>query len=252
METQMKLTPKLRFKELLHSNKLVILLEIIFILTPTYVALTLGYRPESDFIALGGDLVLLGGPLIYLGMGITIFLFFVAAGLRGASWKTFGVQRPAKWLRLILTTIGLALLIIVALEFLGNILSQVFPHVDPPGLSRFAALEGNLPNLILNLVFMWISAGFLEELIWRGYLINRLSDIFGKTKLASVIAVLCSVALFGIAHYYQGLSGMLVTGATGLIFGIAFLLGNRNIWPLVITHGLINTLSFSLMYFNGI
>ena len=248
----MKLTSKLRFKELLQTNKLVILFEIILILTPTYLAITLGYRPESDFISLGGDLVLLGGPLIYLGICITLLLFWAAARLRGASWKTFGVQRQTRWIRMILFSLGLTFLIILALDFLADILYQILPTAEPPGMSRFAALEGNLPNLVLNVIFIWISAGFIEELIWRGYLINRLSDVFGKTRLASVFAILCSSALFGIAHYYQGLSGMLLTGATGLIFSIAFLLGNRNIWPLVITHGLINSLSFSLMYLNGI
>ena len=248
----MELTSKLRFKELLQTNKLAILLEIILILTPTYLAIILGYRPESDFISIGEDLVLLGGPLIYLGMCITLLLFWAAARLRGASWKTFGVQRPIKWVRMIVFSLGLTFLIILALDFLADILYQILPTAEPPDMSRFAALEGNLPNLIVNVLFIWITAGFLEELIWRGYLMNRLRDVFGKTWGASAITVFCSAALFGVVHYYQGPSGMLLTGITGLAFSLAFLVGKRNLWPLVIAHGFINTLSFTLKYFYGI
>jgi hypothetical protein len=47
-------------------------------------------------------------------------------------------------------------------------------------------------------------------------------------------------------------SGMLMTGATGLLFGAVFLVVLRNLWPLVIAHGLINTISFVDMFLNGI
>jgi len=55
-----------------------------------------------------------------------------------------------------------------------------------------------------------------------------------------------------VAHFYQGPSGILLTGTTGLLIGAAFLLVRRNLWPLVIAHGLINTISFVDMFFNGI
>ena len=148
--------------------------------------------------------------------------------------------------------LGLAIVMIVAIVFLQELLSLAFPDVVPPDMSRFGVLQGSLPNLILNVVVIWITAGFVEELIWRGYLMNRLADIFDKTRLAWVIALFCSAALFGIAHFYQGPSGMLLTGVIGLLFGVAYLVGRRNLWPLVIAHGLINTVSFVDMFLNGI
>ena len=71
MDDQVKYSALKQLNELLDSNKLAIALEIILVRVPTYVRLITGYRPESDFISLGGDLVLLGGPLIYLGMILT-------------------------------------------------------------------------------------------------------------------------------------------------------------------------------------
>jgi len=241
-----------RISEFLQSNKLVILMEICLVLAPTYVCLILGYQLENDFISLGGDLVLLGGPLTYLGMIITLILFWVAARIRSAGWHTFGLNQPASWIRAGLSGIGFAIFMIMVITLLQELLFLVFPIVVSPDLSRFGMLHGNLTNLIFNVVVIWITAGLIEELVWRAYLVNRLTDIFGQTRIASMIAIFCSATLFGIAHFYQGPSGMLLAGVTGLLFGVAFLIRRRNLWPLVIAHGLINMISFINMFFNGI
>ena len=252
MSYEVKLTIQNQIREKLLSNKLIILLEIALVLAPTYISLILGYRPESDFISLGDDLILLGGPLIWLAMTLSLFLLWVVTRLRGASWKDYGGSRPASWLRTMLSGVGLSIIMIVAIVILQELLSLAIPDAAPPDMSRFDALHGNLPNLLVNVVVLWITAGFIEELIWRGYLINRLTHIFGQSRMAWVIVLFCSAALFGVAHFYQGPSGILLTGTTGLLIGAAFLLVRRNLWPLVIAHGLINTISFVDMFFNGI
>ena len=252
MENQMELNFRKHLSELLNSNKLVIALEIILVLAPTQVSLILGFRPESDFISIAGNLVLLGGPLIYLGMILTILVFWIISNVRGVGWQIFGVSLPKRWIRTLFSGIGMAIVMIIVIVVSQELASLAFPDAVPPDMSRFGALQGSLPNLILNVVVMWITAGFIEELIWRGYLMNRLTNIFGSTKGAWLAALFCSAALFGIAHYYQGPSGMLITGVTGLLLGGAFLISRGNIWPLVIAHGLINTVSFVDMYLNGI
>ena len=252
MENQMRPNARKRTSELLHSNRLVILLEVILVLAPTYVCLILGYRPDHDFISLGGDLVLLGGPLIYVGMVFSLVLFWVAASIRGAGWQTFGLSRPASWIRAGLSGVGVAIVMIVAITFLQELLTMAFPDAVPPDISRFGVLHGSLPNLILNVVVIWLTAGLVEELIWRAYLMNRVADILGEKRLALVASLFCSAALFGIVHFYQGPSGMLLSGVIGLLFGVAYLVRRRNLWPLVIAHGLINTVSFVNVFLNGI
>ena len=185
-------------------------------------------------------------------MIISILLFWVAARIRGASWHTFGLNQPASWIRAGLSGIGLAIFMIVVITLLQELLILIFPIVVSTNMSRFGMLHGNLPNLIFNVVVIWITAGFIEELVWRAYLINRFTDIFGQTRKASVIAIFCSSSLFGIVHFYQGPSGMLLAGVTGLLFSVAFLIRRRNLWPLVIAHGLINTISFINMFLNDI
>ena len=67
--------------------------------------------------------------------------------------------------------------------------------------------------------------------------------------LASAFAVLLPALLFGLGHfYYQGLRGLVMTTAIGIAFGAAFLLLKRNLWPLVLVHGVIDTINFIALY----
>jgi membrane protease YdiL (CAAX protease family) len=141
--------------------------------------------------------------------------------------------------------------IVVSFVVLSSLIQLVVP-VPQQDVSRFAFLRGDLPNLILNVLAMWFTAGFLEELLWRGYLMNRLVDLQGKnTKLAWVIALVGSAIIFGLGHTYQGLGGVVKVTAAGLLFGTAFLTVRRNLWPVIIAHALLDTISFVGHYFGG-
>jgi membrane protease YdiL (CAAX protease family) len=49
---------------------------------------------------------------------------------------------------------------------------------------------------------------------------------------------------FGVMHMpSQGLYGLVVTGIVGFLMGVLFLFGKRNLLPVVLAHGLINTVS---------
>jgi membrane protease YdiL (CAAX protease family) len=248
----MKIKSHQHISRLHRPDRLITLLEILLVLSPTYVSMVLGYQLGGDNISLHGNLILLGGPFIYLGMILSLVIFWMAARPRGISWRGVGLSRPPSWIHIGLSGVGLSMVMIPIIVTLQELLTSVIPDVVPPDMSCFAVLHESLPNLVLNVIAIWITAGFIEELIWRGYLINRLTDILGKTKLGLLAALFCSAVLFGIAHFYLGLSGILLTGVTGLLFGIAFLVLKRNLWPLVITHGLINTLSYVNMYQNGV
>ncbi len=42
---------------------------------------------------------------------------------------------------------------------------NALPNLEPRDMSRFSPLYGNLPNLIINIVGMLITAAFLEEFL---------------------------------------------------------------------------------------
>ena len=148
-------------------------------------------------------------------------------------------------------SLGVALAMFV-FAMLINPLFLIIPNVEPPDYSRYDHLRGNLPNLIINVVAVWFTAGFVEEFLFRGYLMERLVDLQGKeTKLAWVIALVVSAVIFGFVHLRQGPAGILKVAAYGLLFGMAFLTVRRNLWPLMIAHALMDTLSFVGYYFGG-
>ena len=238
--------------ELVRTNKLAIVLEIVVVFVPLYVLLFISNRlGGDDFLPLGGGLVLAGGPLVNLGLVLFLAIFWVVSRIRGSTWSDFGLARPKSWGRTILMGIGVTLGIIVSFTLLTSLIQLVFP-IPEQDLSRFSFMHGNLPNLILNVVAIWFTAGFLEELVWRGYLMNRLVDLQGKeTKLAWVISLVGSAIIFGLGHTYQGLGGVIRITAFGLLFGAAFLTTRRNLWPVIIAHGVLNTIDFVQTYFGG-
>jgi membrane protease YdiL (CAAX protease family) len=243
---------KEKLGELLRTNKLAILLEIAVVFVPLYVLLIMSVRlGGDDFVPLGGELYLLAGPLVNLGLVVTIAIMWVVSKIRGSTWSDFGLARPKSWGRTILMGIGVTVAIIVSFTFLMPLITAAFP-IPQVDNSRFDILQGNLPNLILNMVAAWFTAAFLEELLWRGYLMNRLVDLQGnKTKLAWVISLVGSAFIFGLAHTYQGLGGVIRITAVGLLFGAAFLTVRRNLWPVIIAHALLDTIGFVQDYFGG-
>jgi membrane protease YdiL (CAAX protease family) len=62
--------------------------------------------------------------------------------------------------------------------------------------------------------------------------------------------VLFSSTLFGLAHWYQGPSGVLSTAVVGVFMGIIFIWAGFNLWVVIFTHAFIDTISLVLVYSN--
>ncbi len=241
-----------KFVELLQRNKIAIFLELVIVFSPIYFGLLISDSLGSNTIPLGNNIFIMGGPLAYLGLVISLVFLWIASSQRGAGWTTYGVKRPKNWFIVVLKSLGVALVIFGAVIFVINPILNSIPNLAPRDMMHFDVLTGNLPSLLINIVLMWITAGFLEEFIWRGYLMERLSDLFGsQTKLTWVIVLVVSAIIFGAGHGYQGMMGMLKTGAVGFVFGLAYLAVGRNLWPLVFAHALIDTLDFVTHYLGG-
>jgi len=117
--------------------------------------------------------------------------------------------------------------------------------------SSFDGLRGNLLNLLLILAGVWVVVVFLEEIIFRGYMMGDLAVLIGTSKLALAINLVLSSVLFGLAHWYQGKSGALSTGIIGALLGILFIANGFNLWLPVLTHGVIDTVGLFLIYINA-
>ena len=81
------------------------------------------------------------------------------------------------------------------------------------------------------------TAGITEEIIYRGFLIIAFNTLFPEWSIWSVL--FCASILFGLAHTYQGLSGVIRTTIFGFVFGMLAVALN-SIIPLILLHALID------------
>jgi membrane protease YdiL (CAAX protease family) len=163
-----------------------------------------------------------------------------------APWAAIGLGRPPAPLRFVLVTLGTLLLAWTAAA-LATVLAVKGLGWAAMDTSRFAGLVGNAPKLLGMLAISWSTAAFGEELLFRGFLQSRLQALLGTGRYAGVAAVLLQTVAFGLAHAYQGPTGILSTAAIGLVFGLV-VLRTRSLWPVIVAHGLIDTVSMVALY----
>ena len=117
-------------------------------------------------------------------------------------------------------------------------------------MSGFSDLRGNLALLLVYLVLAWVLAAFCEETAFRGYLLTRLTEVLGDSRLGWVAAVTVSSVLFGLLHTEQGLVGATVSGIAAAAFAVlrrAF----GTLWAPILAHGFDDTIGFAWFYLFG-
>jgi hypothetical protein len=134
----------------------------------------------------------------------------------------------------------------VAVGIMSPFLSSAFG--EAPQVDRFADLPGNLPLLLKLLPAAWLIAAFGEEFFFRGFLLTGIAGVLGRSRAAWVTAVLAQAVAFGLIHAYQGPAQAISIGIGGAVYGGAFLLARRNLWPLILAHGLNDTIGLILLY----
>lgn len=174
-------------------------------------------------------------------------LAWASLRLRGLRWKDIGFQVYRTWSRTIATGV-LCGLGIEALElFVTQPLLVRLTH-KWPDLSGFAGLQWNWKLLPLALLFTWTLAAFGEELVYRGYLLNRVAGLFGRTRLAWVLSLVIVSVIFGYAHLYQGVTGVTENAIDGFLLGLVYLRCGRKLSVPIIAHGVTDTLDFLLIF----
>ena len=100
------------------------------------------------------------------------------------------------------------------------------------------------PNIKINTILIGVvSAGFFEELYYRGFLFGL---PFRKTKLGFILSVLFGALYFGSLHLYQStelnelLGIFLIAFLGGILFAWVYAEWNFNIWSPIFLHMLMN------------
>jgi hypothetical protein len=164
--------------------------------------------------------------------------------LRGETLADIGLKRPASWMRTFMIGIGLA-----AIVFIAMYLSEKAGFRRD--LSKFKDVQGNLELALLGVFYAFIGAGFYEEFMFRGFLMQGLAMFLGGGRGGWIVACVVQGVLFGAAHAYQNPLGIAITGTLGVLMGLLVLASGRNLWPVIIGHGLFDASRFVLFYFQG-
>ncbi len=215
-----------RLVVLLRENKLAIAIEILVMLAALY------------------SIEYYGTELIFTMVVLVMFSLW----LRGSNLSALGLKQPK--------SIGVTLFFGVVAGIILQVLDVgiIVPSLEnifnsAPNLQAFDPLKGSVALLPGSLILAWISGGIGEELLFRGYLLNRFVDLFGNSTWGWIIAIILQAVVFASGHAYQGITGAVSAGITGLIFGAMFVASRRNLWLTVVTHGVFDTLSFLFVFF---
>ena len=140
---------------------------------------------------------------------------------------------------------GLMLTRIRMLDFAWAIAFVLAANLILSGLAWFLAqiglpMHGEVNMMIPTETYgriVWVAvaftAGFCEEVAFRGYLMTRIR-LLGKFK-SWVIPTFVSALIFGTCHAYQGLPGFIVITVYGLLFSLLYIRTGR-LWPCIIAH----------------
>jgi len=166
---------------------------------------------------------------------------------RGEGLAALGLWTPPTWW--FIPAWGLAVLALnVALQLtvvpaLGALLG--LPAAD---VSQYAVLRGNLPMFLGVAAGAMFTGGFVEEVVYRGLMVDRLARLFGGGRRGRVLGALACGVPFGLVHYEWGVGGILLTAVMGSTQGLMFLATRRNLWPLVVAHAGLDLILLTYAY----
>ena len=195
----------------------------------------------------------IGAGSIAIWCGVIIATLFMKQ--KKLKWKELGFQLPVslrEWIINILLAFMAVIIVFLIMGLIIKPLLENFGFTNPTDVAdRFAFFMGK-PIIFIGylIVVVWFGAALGEELLFRGYLLNRLVDFTGNNNSRIILAIIIHSTIFGSLHIYQGLAGVIATGCIALILGSIYFIIKRKLFPLIIAHAIINSISLIALYLN--
>ena len=215
----------------------------------------IGSSLQKNHLVMGGVLILVASinmldlVLPPLGVLAALLLIWLVSWFLRNSWHDLGVRRPQSWGKTIIIGMGVGILSqLFALLVLIPLLQKT--NIEPLDYSRFTTLKGNIGMFLMYLTISWTTAGFGEEVIYRGFLMGHFARLFGDTKTGWWTSLIVVSVVFALVHAYQGPMGIILIMFPAILFGIMYIVSGFNLWYTIIAHGTADTFVF-LMFFTG-
>ena len=164
-------------------------------------------------------------------------------------FRSLGFQRKRINIKSLLILAPILGVVLFLFYFYLMVPGAAYVTGQPIDFSVFEVYKGNLPATMTLLVFIWVSAAFGEEIVFRGYLMRQFTKFFGSGKISLMINILLFGFVFGCIHAYQGITGQVVAGVTGMLLAIIFHLRKNDLWFTIAVHGFIDTVALVFMYY---
>ncbi len=229
----------------LKTNKLAKIIEIalVFLVAFLFIKAFISEKP-SDLIY--------NHSVIWFANIIMLTLVYVGLRLRGENFTSFGFGFKRFDLKFGIKTFFQSILVFVlALScfIVGSIImANIIGIPENSEMSGYDYLKDNIWMLFLSLGGTYMVSSIGEEVIYRAFLINRISELGLASKKRKVIAVVISAIVFGFAHYNWGLMGIVQTTFMGLALGISYIYLKKRIWVLIFAHAYMDTILMVQMY----
>lgn len=213
-----------------------------------------GIVPRDDAFARAlrgfGPVGLAAFLLVYFGNTIvqplTAALVLLWAWRSRTPWRDLGLARPRSWLLVLAGGIAFG----AGFKLLMKAL--VMPLVGAPEVNQaFHYLAGNTAELPSAIFLMVVTAGFGEELFFRGFLFERLGRVFGASPGARVAIVAITAIWFGLEHVaFQGAFAAVQATIVGFVFG-AFFAATGRLWPLIVAHAAFDLTALAIIFYDA-
>ncbi len=193
------------------------------------------------------------GPIrIGIIENVVISMFIIIANFieyKGKPFSALGFKREKFTLKNIFVLaplVALGLFVFYAFVVVPGMTKLTGVPID---YSSFNQLEGNLLACLIALLVVWATAGFGEEIIFRGFFMRQLVKFFGESKVSIVINIILLACFFGFMHGYQGITGQLVAGFVGALLAMIFYMRKYDLWFIIAVHGFFDTIALVCIYF---
>lgn len=196
------------------------------LLAPVIYVLWLGpffIKPEVDQLTY----ILIGfGVLWFLALGILVYTKLVekrplaSIGWQALSWKS------------ILAAIGLGILLSLLVPVLSLLISLIVKPTDAGSITQVAS---SFPWWIILLSV--ITAGVTEEILFRGYALERLLEATGNKWLSAILSLISFICIHASGWNLAHIVGVVLP--LGIILTWLYL-WRRNLWFVIIVHTVID------------
>ena len=183
--------------------------------------------------------VLVGGLVVIAVYSLAAWIFGIAEPV------DVGLNSPGSWWKTVLFSVIWTGMMFAYSPVADSIASRWVE--TPPTLDAFRPLQDSTAKLLTGIAIAWVLGGFLEELVFRGVVVNSFTTLLTPSlgeAPSAFLGIFVAAAGAALVHFYQGPRAMIIIAQLSVLFGLAFVLAGYNLWAAILCHGFYDTIAF--------